>query len=97
MDDDDGILIPLEQKAERLARAAAVDVWKEKKQTKAIDGGTSKLGDDDDETNIYAVPDDKDDVGLGVKFCFVNYFSVLLWQFFMIRSTVQQVKIYCVV
>lgn len=48
-DDDDGILVPLEDKAERAAIIRAVEEWREK-QTKGVD--------DEDEEELY--PPEKD-------------------------------------
>ncbi|XP_071454404.1 pre-mRNA-splicing factor ISY1 homolog [Hetaerina americana] len=62
-DDDDGILIPLEQEAERKAMAEAIAVWKAKKEALLQEGAGSEEGNDEealeeDEENIYAVEPD---------------------------------------
>nr|CAG4652002.1 EOG090X09UC [Triops cancriformis] len=49
-DDDDGILIPLEEEAEKNAIAKAVDEWKAKKEA-----GLIHVEEDDQDYNIYAV------------------------------------------
>ncbi|MCP6116937.1 hypothetical protein NL387_26985, partial [Klebsiella pneumoniae] len=51
-DDDDGILLPLEQEAEKAAIARAVDEWKRNKEL-------NKDQDLPEEENIY--PEDPDD------------------------------------
>lgn len=57
MDDDDGILIPLENKAEKLAIQQAVTEWKENKEKYQ-----SKGSDEEDfEKDIYAVQESDDD------------------------------------
>lgn len=55
-DDDDGILIPLEEKAEKLAIAEAVRLWKEKQQNKREE----KQGDaeEEEEEDIYPVDEE---------------------------------------
>lgn len=55
-DDDDGILIPLEEKAEKLAIAEAVRLWKEKQQNKRVE---QPQGDaEEDEEDIYPVDEE---------------------------------------
>lgn len=51
-DDDDGVLIPLEEKAEKLAQKAAIQKWKEKQNS----GENGKSIDDDDE--LYQIEGD---------------------------------------
>lgn len=58
-DDDDGILIPLEEKAEKLAIAEAVKAWKEKQQQRATgegDGVTQE--EEEEEEDIYPVDEE---------------------------------------
>lgn len=56
-DDDDGILIPLEEKAEKLAIAEAVKAWKEKQQQRASgEGGVTQ--EEDEEEDIYPVDEE---------------------------------------
>ncbi|CAH1176604.1 unnamed protein product [Phaedon cochleariae] len=59
MDDDDGILIPLEMKAEKLACQDAIQEWKEKKEMRT----TNQIEDEQeaDEENIYDVAESDDD------------------------------------
>ncbi|XP_046386329.1 pre-mRNA-splicing factor ISY1 homolog [Ischnura elegans] len=64
-DDDDGILIPLEQEAERKAIAEAIAVWKAKKEALLADrpGSGAEEVDDmmgEEEENIYAVEPDRE-------------------------------------
>lgn len=56
-DDDDGILIPLEQIAEKKAVASAVSDFKEKKEANLFNEANSTTPSDDEE-DIYAVPKD---------------------------------------
>jgi len=58
MDDDDGILIPLEQKAKKQAIAKAVTEYKEKKETRL---GKEDSSDEEPEENIYAVEESDSD------------------------------------
>lgn len=77
-DDDDGILVPLEERAERQAIAAAIEEWRQKQKKNASGGiDAAATADDDDEEDIYptepmdtdaknggtAAADDVDDVG----------------------------------
>lgn len=64
-DDDDGILIPLEDKAEKLAIAEAVRVWKEKQAQRGEGGGAVADGDneEEDEEDIYPVDEEVSDWG----------------------------------
>ncbi|KAG8233483.1 hypothetical protein J437_LFUL014365 [Ladona fulva] len=52
-DDDDGILIPMEQEAERKAIAEAIAVWKAKKEA-LLQDGVEEVPEEEEE-NIYAV------------------------------------------
>lgn len=69
LDDDDGILIPLEQKAEKQAIQEAVATWKVKQAEKG-----ENVDEEDEDDDIYAqykIPDDDDDnplERLGPKF-----------------------------
>lgn len=60
-DDDDGILVPLENKAEKLAIAEAVRVWKERQQQRG-EGGEKKAEkneeEEEDEEDIYPVDEE---------------------------------------
>ncbi|GAB0090581.1 Pre-mRNA-splicing factor Isy1 [Sergentomyia squamirostris] len=56
-DDDDGILLPLEEKAEKLAIQRAVTEWKEKQSR-----GSAALEEDDEEEDIYPTEADVDDI-----------------------------------
>ncbi|XP_074028668.1 pre-mRNA-splicing factor ISY1 homolog [Leptinotarsa decemlineata] len=55
MDDDDGILIPLEQKAEKIAIQKAVQAWKDKKEQRINQSENTEQ--EEEEENIYAVAD----------------------------------------
>lgn len=77
-DDDDGILIPLEEKAEKLAIAEAVKLWKEKQAQRGEGGvGKGEKGaavdeDDEEEEDIYPVDEDVSgwvDGLLRLKYC----------------------------
>lgn len=58
-DDDDGLLIPLEEKAEKLAIAEAVKAWKEKQQQRANGEETgAPEEEEDEEDNIYPVDEE---------------------------------------
>ena len=57
-DDDDGILIPLEEKAEKLAIAEAVRVWKERQQRKAEGGAPGDQVEEEEEEDIYPVDEE---------------------------------------
>uniref|UniRef100_A0A914WC53 ISY1 splicing factor-like protein n=1 Tax=Plectus sambesii TaxID=2011161 RepID=A0A914WC53_9BILA len=74
MDDDDGLLVPLEQEEERRAIAAAVEAWTQRKEStmdtgeRRMDTGERRRADSDDEIvdddpedNIYRVDDDEDE------------------------------------
>ncbi|KAJ8920217.1 hypothetical protein NQ315_011878, partial [Exocentrus adspersus] len=58
MDDDDGILIPLEMKAEKLAIQKAVADWKERKEQRL---NKESDGEEEVEENIYAVQESDDE------------------------------------
>lgn len=51
MDDDDGILVPLEMEAEKLAVQKSVAEWKAKKESRM---STDQSSDEEEEVNIYA-------------------------------------------
>jgi pre-mRNA-splicing factor ISY1 len=55
LDDDDGVLIPLEEKVSREALKKSVDEWKEKLKKGEINTG----GEDDDEENTPMADDDE--------------------------------------
>ncbi|KAL1494257.1 hypothetical protein ABEB36_009881 [Hypothenemus hampei] len=55
MDDDDGILIPLELKAEKLAIQNAVNEWKSKKESKMM------TDEEIEEVNIYATDEPEEE------------------------------------
>lgn len=57
-DDDDGILVPLEIEAEKIAIEAAVKAWKEKREA----GEDVEFEDGDVDPDIYAVPPDMSDM-----------------------------------
>ncbi|KAK3921886.1 Pre-mRNA-splicing factor ISY1-like protein [Frankliniella fusca] len=57
-DDDDGLLLPLEEIAEKKAREKAVSEWKAKKE-QSLEGESSKA-DEEQEENIYAVAGESD-------------------------------------
>lgn len=57
-DDDDGILIPLEEKAEKLAIVEAVKAWKEKQQEKGSGDGKEGAEEDEEEEDIYPVDEE---------------------------------------
>lgn len=58
-DDDDGILIPLEEKAEKVAIAEAVKAWKEKQQQRATgEGGGVTQEEEEEEEDIYPVDEE---------------------------------------
>lgn len=52
-DDDDGVLIPLEEKAEKLAQKAAIQKWKEKQKS-----GESNKNVDDEDDDLYQIEGD---------------------------------------
>ncbi|XP_064606480.1 pre-mRNA-splicing factor ISY1 homolog [Liolophura sinensis] len=58
-DEDDGVLVPLEQKQEKLAVEAKVAEWKSKKE--AILRGESSKAEDGEEEDIYFVNEESDD------------------------------------
>lgn len=64
-DDDDGVLIPLEEKAEKLAQQNAIQKWKEKQNSV---GNNKNVDDDDDlyhiEGDVRIVENVEDSMGL---------------------------------
>lgn len=64
MDDDDGILVPLEIEAEKVAVQKSVTEWKAKKQSRM---STDQSSDEEEEVNIYAekqTEEEQDEDGL---------------------------------
>lgn len=64
MDDDDGILVPLEMEAEKLAVQKSVAEWKAKKESRM---STDQSSDEEEEVNIYAekqTEEEQDEDGL---------------------------------
>lgn len=57
-DEDDGLLLPLEEVAERKAIETAVSEWRAKKEQSR--GGEGKTSDEEPEENIYAVAPESD-------------------------------------
>lgn len=51
-DDDDGVLIPLEEKAERIAAQKAIQEWKEKQKARNGDAIVENTDDLDDDTDV---------------------------------------------
>lgn len=71
-DDDDGILKPLEEKAEKLAIAEAVNAWKERQQQKGEErGGAEQQDEDDEEENIYPVDEE-----VKIILCLIGIFNL---------------------
>ncbi|KAF5917239.1 hypothetical protein HPG69_000008 [Diceros bicornis minor] len=61
LDEDDGVIVPLEQEYEKKLRAELVGKWKAEREARLARGEKEEQEEEEEETNIYAVTEDESD------------------------------------
>lgn len=61
LDEDDGVIVPLEQEYEKRFRAELVEKWKAEKEARLARGEKEEEEEEEEEINIYAVTEEESD------------------------------------
>ncbi|XP_042638216.1 pre-mRNA-splicing factor ISY1 homolog [Orycteropus afer afer] len=61
LDEDDGVIVPLEQEYEKKLRAKLVEKWKTEKEAQLARGEKEEEEEEEEEINIYAVNEEESD------------------------------------